>query len=297
MRRITDAAIHSIAGLRPWQLTTAAAFAFNVATVSIPGRIDDEMQKRVREARRARAKDKKENEDDESATKEHAIPLDSEYRSLFTPAGWAFAIWGVIYAGEMALVVRALTTTDGAAGRDVAPWFALACGFQGLWCAAFRPWARKPRHFWVSSALLIAEAFALGGAHRVLRSAANAMSSAEFWTTHAPLSLHFGWISCAALVNLNSFVAKTCGVDTQLAVAFASAYGAAALGVAVSASSGDALYGCVVAWALAAVASDGGKRTTETLGEVPLRALAKAARWSSRIVLVFGVARAMAMQA
>ena len=81
------------------------------------------------------------------------------------------------------------------------------------------------------------------------------------------------------------------------AVAFASAYGAAALGVAVSASTGDALYGCVVAWALAAVASDGGKRTTETLGEVPLRALAKAARWSSRIVLVFGVARAMAMQA
>ena len=60
------------------------------------------------------------------------------------------------------------------------------------------------------------------------------MSSAEFWTTPAPLSLHFGWISCAALVNLNSFVAKTCGVDTQLAVAFASAYGAAALGVAVA---------------------------------------------------------------
>jgi len=265
--------------------------------VSIPGRIDDEMQKRVREARRARAKDKKENDDG----KEHAIPLDSEYRSLFTPAGWAFAIWGVIYAGETALVVRALTT-DGAAstsGRDVAPWFALACGFQGLWCAAFRPWARKPRHFWVSSALLIAEAFALGGAHRVLRSGAfaRATSRAEFWSTHAPLSLHFGWICAAALVNLNSFVAKTCGVDTQLAVAFASAYGAAALGVAVSTATGDALYGCVVAWALAAVASDGGKRASETLGDVPLRALAKAARWSSRVVLVFGVARAVAMRA
>ena len=113
-----------------------------------------------------------------------------------------------------AFVAHALVR-PGAVVRDVAPWWTLACGLQGLWCLAFRPWASKPRHFWVSSALLAAEAAALGVAPRALRAAAATMSAARYWTTHVPLSMHFGWISCASLVNMNSFVAKTCALDTQ----------------------------------------------------------------------------------
>ena len=67
-----------------------------------------------------------------------------------------------------------------AATRAVAPSWALACAFQALWCAAFRPWAKAPRHFWVSSALLVAEAVALGSAHRALRAAASAASKAWY---------------------------------------------------------------------------------------------------------------------
>jgi hypothetical protein len=250
------------------------------------------MQRRAHaEAAKAKTKAK----DDDAKAKTHAIPLDSEYRSLFTPAGWAFAIWGAIYAGEFALVAHALTSASGggaseAATRAVAPSWALACAFQALWCVAFRPWAKAPRHFWVSSALLVAEAFALGSAHRALRAAASVASTAWYWTTHVPLSMHFGWISCAALVNLNSHVAKTCAPDTQLAAAFLSAFGAGGLGAAVTLMTGDPVYALVIAWALTAVASDGGKRTTETLEDVPLKALTKAARWSARAALASVVA-------
>jgi len=284
-RRIASASARAFAGLKPWQLVTALAYGVNVLAVSVPGRIDGEMQRRAQaEARAAKAKDENAKE------KTHAIPLDSEYRSLFTPAGWAFAIWGAIYAGEFALVAHALASASGggaseAATRAVAPSWALACAFQALWCAAFRPWAKAPRHFWVSSALLVAEAVALGSAHRALRAAASAASKAWYWTTHVPLSMHFGWISCAALVNLNSHVAKTCAPDTQLATAFLSAFGAGGLGAAVTLTTGDPVYALVIAWALTAVASDGGKRTTETLADVPLKALTKAARWGARAAL------------
>ena len=111
-------------------------------------------------------------------------------------------------------------------------------------------------------------------------------TSIIFWTTRVPLSLHFGWISCAALVNVNSHVAKTCAIDTQIAFAFLSAFGASALGAGVSVFSGDAVYGAVVAWALAAVASDGGKRTTETVRDHTLDALRTAASWGARFALI-----------
>ena len=50
-------------------------------------------------------------------------------------------------------------------------------------------------------------------------------------------------------------------------------------------TTGDPVYALVIAWALTAVASDGGKRTTETLADVPLKALTKAARWGARAAL------------
>ena len=78
-----------------------------------------------------------------------------------------------------------------------------------------------------------------------------------------------------------------------MAFAFLSAFGAGALGAAVSVAAADPVFGLVVAWALTAVAGDGGKRTKEVLGDDTLSALRKAARWGARIALA-GVALALA---
>ena len=63
--------------------------------------------------------------------------------TLFSPAGFAFAIWGVIYLGEIAAVLMAvLRRADAPLQRAVAAsnfgWLAACCS-QGLWCMAFRP--------------------------------------------------------------------------------------------------------------------------------------------------------------
>eukprot|EP00193_Tetraselmis_chui_P017984 CAMPEP_0177777698 /NCGR_PEP_ID=MMETSP0491_2-20121128/15526_1 /TAXON_ID=63592 /ORGANISM="Tetraselmis chuii, Strain PLY429" /LENGTH=338 /DNA_ID=CAMNT_0019296855 /DNA_START=77 /DNA_END=1093 /DNA_ORIENTATION=+ len=270
-----------LGGFAAWQWLSAGAFAANVASVSVPGRIDGKM---AEEARKARA---------DGASKDDApgVPRDSRYRSLVTPAGWAFSIWGIIFSGEAIFAAAQAMPAAGSSSFSVfaglAPWWALACGLQSLWCAAFRPWAQSPRHFWLSPALLATEAVALGGAHHVLRAAvqSGAMTTATYFTAHVPLSLHFGWITAASVVSLNSLAALTLSLPAQLATAFASVVGSAVVGTGVTVVTGDPLYALTLAWALSGVASDGGKRCKEVLGEVPLEALTMTASAGARALV------------
>jgi len=73
-----------------WRLACAVAFALNVAAVSLPGRYDGDVKVAA----------------DGSAQ--------FGWDSLFTPAPYAFAIWGVIYLGEAAGVFFPLVR-----GREV----------------------------------------------------------------------------------------------------------------------------------------------------------------------------------
>ncbi len=208
---------------------------------------------------------------------------------MITPAGWAFSIWGVIYAGEAIFTASQafnLWAPDHFMLKRLAPWWAAACGLQALWCAAFRPWAKAPRHFWLSSALLAAEAFALGGAHHVIRSSLSGMSWQNYWTMHVPLSLHFGWISAAAIVNLNSFAALTLSHTAQVYVALTSVYTSAILGSLIAAYTGDPIPAGVLAWALWAVADDGGQRANETASKKQLQRITAAAANCARFLFL-----------
>lgn len=240
-------------GLRGWQWLSLGAFALNVVSVAVPGRIDGKMAEEAKRAAKAAKEHAGKQPDGEIA----GVPRDSLYRSLVTPAGWAFAIWGVIFTTEavftaaQAMPPSSLSSAAAGVYAAVAPWWAAACGLQSLWCVAFRDWARAPRHFWLSGALLATEAVALGGAHRVLRAAvaaAGGMPTAVYLSCHVPISLHFGWITAAAVVNLNSLVAVVAPpAHAQLSFAFASVWGAAALGALVTVTTGDPIYSGVLA--------------------------------------------------
>lgn len=73
------------------------------------------------------------------------------------------------------------------------------------------------------------------------------------------LSLHFGWVTCAALVNFNSYISLLQFSDKgKLNFSLASIVAAVGLGIAVTGTTGDPIYAGVVAWALTAVASEEG---------------------------------------
>jgi hypothetical protein len=276
------------AGLKGWQVLNAGAFAVNLASVSVPGRVDGEMAAEAQRAARAAKTAKTADTADTPA----GIPRDHWSRGLFSPAGWAFAIWGVIFLGETVFTAaQALPDLDPNAAATymaVSPWWAAACGLQALWCVAFRPWTRPPRRFWLSGALLAAESVALAGAHAKLRAAVHAIPLSAYLCCHLPLSLHFGWITAATVLSLNSFVAVAgASPRTKIATARASAWGSLAAGAAVTVTTGDPVYALTLAWALAAVAADGGKSARDAVDESRLATISRdAARAAKSLVAV-----------
>lgn len=78
-------------------------------------------------------------------------------------------------------------------------------------------------------------------------------------------SLHFGWISCATLVNANGYVATFPRAPNvlKLVASTLSVVAAVALSITVTAAYESPIYGTVVAWALWAIGSRAGWRNLE----------------------------------
>jgi hypothetical protein len=296
-------------GLRGWQILTVGAFAVNVVSVSVPGRVDGEMAETAKKAgmaakRAAKMATKQENTTDTNTTHETTpeagIPRAHWSRGLFSPAGWAFAIWGPIFVGESAFAsmaavpgVAVSNPVASAMLAHAAPWFACACLLQSLWCVSFRPWAKRPRHFWLPAFLLSAEAVALRGAHNALLFAAASsppLSIGTYLCCHLPVAMHFGWITCASLVSLNSWVAVArWAPGAKLTLAFASTLFATTAAAFVSVTTGDPVVSFVVAWALAAVAVDGGKNDkSEEFSVASLTKLTNAASIAAKALTALG---------
>ena len=134
------------------------------------------------------------------------------------------------------------------------------------WCAAFRPEVCGPDLLWVPTVLLGGTAACLKVAHSSLGAVPSPYAPGPLQglrddlLVRWPLTLHFGWISAATLVNLNKFLAlRGSSLRLKEAAALGSVLVAAVLAVSVFSATRDPLFGFVAAWALSAVASEGGK--------------------------------------
>lgn len=137
----------------------------------------------------------------------NALPLNGmtqadiadQFEVLFMPAGYAFAIWGVIYAGLIAYVVyQALPSQrDNPRLRRIGWWFVGSCVANIAWLFVW--------HYalWGLSVLFMAAILVTLGviARRRYRARAQA-STLERWTVDVPLSLYVGWITVATVVNV-----------------------------------------------------------------------------------------------
>jgi hypothetical protein len=225
------------------KIANVLAFATNVTAVSIPGRMDGEPDRKMREG----------DLDPEltplrDSDAENNIVTASRDRTLFAPAGWAFSIWAPIYLGEAAFVGAQFFDPSLAAAvlPQVTVPFVAANLLQSLWCASFRPsYSNGSWHKYVSVAML-------GGT-------AVALSQVPFGLSMylIPMSVHFGWTTAATLVNLNGSISMGDSVSdsTLISTGHASAVLATGLGVGVTAFHTLPAYGLTIAWALAACAN------------------------------------------
>jgi hypothetical protein len=169
------------------------------------------------------------------------------------PAGYAFAIWGVIYAGCLAFALVQLTPRwrdHPLVARIRAPATLLFLG-STVWLAFARlgpSWATVPV-IWAMLALALACVLPLARAPALPR----ALKLAAGW----PLAIYAGWLTAAAFVNsatiLPAWGAGTAGLGIEgLGVAMVA--GAAALGLGILALTRGALpYALAVAWALVGI--------------------------------------------
>ena len=210
------------------------------------------------------------------------------------PAGWAFLIWPVIYLAESVFTAaQASDALDSVSTAAYCPPRRGGCSLaRSTGCGASRSGTgpRRPSTL-ISGALLAAESVALGRAVHAVDAARVAFPSAAYWCGRFPLALHHGWITAAAVVNVNSWLAvsdypnEISSAEFQARAAFISHAAAAFIGCRVSWMTKDPTFAGVIAWALYAIAADGGwrKRLVERIGEEPLRAIARNALFHARV--------------
>ena len=182
---------------------------------------------------------------------------------LLTPAGYAFAIWGLIYIGLIAYsIYQALPAQRHDPAFQKASWGIIgACALQIIWIYAFLTF-----YFWPSVFLIVGILACLVYAYRSSRSVKATWKNR--WLLQAPISVYFGWITVATVVNaagaLHVADVPTEDLATFSSVVETSTAGLLATVVMMAISAGlaaavalkyqDASYPAVVVWALSAIA-------------------------------------------
>jgi hypothetical protein len=121
------------------------------------------------------------------------------YPNLFTPAGFAFSIWGLIYLGLLAFLIRILMTSDTALLRKLFPWFAINCLANMAWIFAWH-------HLQVviSLALMLVLLMSLIKLTEQLRSCTRSSKETRFF--NAVFEVYLGWITVATVANFTALL-------------------------------------------------------------------------------------------
>ena len=181
--------------------------------------------------------------------------ISAKYPSLFTPAGFTFSIWGLIYLSLTAFVIyQALPAQrNNQTLAKISPLFIANCVANAAWIFVW--------HYdllWLSLLLMAAILLTLVQIYRVLLAAGPAGSKGEWLFLRLPFSLYTGWITVASIANI-SCVQIAMGWDnaglsavdwTLLKLAIAGAIGAS-----VILRLRDIPYVLVIAWAAYGIAS------------------------------------------
>jgi hypothetical protein len=173
---------------------------------------------------------------------------------LVTPANYAFAIWGVIYLGLIAFGIYQLLPGQAANPRlqKVRSPIIWASLIQILWVFAF-----QGRQFWLSVVFMLGILLSLIAAFLRLRQSDDRLSREEKWLVQIPISVYFGWITVATVVNVASALYHVGwdggGISPAIWTAILSAI-SAVIAAIITIRYHDIAFTSVTIWALVAIA-------------------------------------------
>lgn len=170
------------------------------------------------------------------------------YPTGFTPAGWVFSIWGLIYIGLAAFAIHAARTPtgNGSRVRSIEPAYWVSCVANAVWIYMWHH-TRILESFLLMLILLGSLAFIY-----VRLRATPASSLTERLCVDAPFSLYLGWITTATLANLAALFFELKVYPFELPMddwAILTVVTATVIYTAIGVKTGDAVYTAVFCWA------------------------------------------------
>lgn len=124
--------------------------------------------------------------------------VSNTYLTYFTPANYAFAIWGVIYALLLAYGIYQALPAQRANpnARKIAGLFVLSCVLNCLWITLF-----QYDQILVSLLVIVGFLLSLIGIYVRLGVGQAEVSTADRWLLQLPFSVYLGWLCVATIAN------------------------------------------------------------------------------------------------
>ena len=179
--------------------------------------------------------------------------ISDRFKVLFVPAGYVFAIWGIIYLGWIAFTIYQFLPAHKASPRlrRLGYLFALSGVANAAWlfCWHFN-------QFGLSVLVMLSLLGLLIASYLRLEVRRTPVSSRERWCVDIPFSLYLGWITVATVANITSWLYQIhwsgWGLSPQ-AWAVVMLAAASLIGLAMAMSRRDAAFLFVLVWAFAGI--------------------------------------------
>lgn len=179
--------------------------------------------------------------------------LSDAYPNLFVPAGFTFAIWGIIYLALLGFVIYQLVAAFSSKSSNtnfitqIGGFFILSSIANASWIVAWHY-----QYVVVSLLIMLAILFSLIQIYQRLNIGLVSVSAAEKWLVHIPFSIYLGWITVATIANVTTLLVDFgwdgFGVEPEIWTIMVIVVGAL-IGSRVVQDKKDIAYGLVIIWA------------------------------------------------
>ena len=193
-------------------------------------------------------------------------------RTLITPAGWAFSIWGPLYLGSTLFAIYQLLPAQRDNPLIARIRWPAAGAFlgNGLWAAYTQVFGLSA----ISVSIIILTLACLVAIYRVFERAP--LGTGERWLAYVPLSALTAWLTVATTVNVAASL-RFHGVEGGAAAPMIAGAVVVAAGViaatALIRGRGNLPYALVFLWALAAIFAAGGQEAALVAGATAVSAV------------------------
>lgn len=189
----------------------------------------------------------------------HQTPqaISDKYPTLLTPAGYAFAIWSLIYFGLATFSIYQALPKNTRRFAEIRTVYVLNCAANCAWLYLWH-YDQIPASLAVMFILLVTLIY-------INAKLLNAESdTTTYWLAQIPFGIYFGWITVATILNFTVaivyFDVETSNFLTNL-LASALVVGAAVIGIVIRFRFVNVVYPLTIAWALTAIAINQGGHT------------------------------------